>query len=153
MHNARQYLLAKFAAIAVALLMLIAATPARGQGIEWETLNKETLDLLRAGNYDRGVVVATKALAVAEKEMGADHPDVATSLNNLAELYRRQGQYAAAEPLYTRSLAIREKALGKDHPDVAQSLENMALLYRKTDRAKAAEPLEARAKIIRAIKR
>ena len=53
------------------------------------------------------------------KALGPDHPNVATSLNNLAELYRNQGKYAEAEPLYKRSLAIREKALGPDHPDVA----------------------------------
>ncbi len=153
MHSRRPRQPTMFLVIAFAVLMLTGTTPARGQGIEWETLNKEALDLLRAGNYDRGVVVATKALAVAEKEMGADHPSVATSLNNLASLYEKQGQYAAAEPLYKRALAMMEKALGKDHPNVAQSLENMAELYRKTDRAKEAEPLEARAKAIRAIKR
>jgi len=47
---------------------------------------------------------------------------VATSLNNLAELYYIQGQYAKAEPLHKRALAIREKALGPNHPDVATSL-------------------------------
>ena len=78
---------------------------------------------------------------------------MATSLNNLAMLYRAQGQYAEAEPLYKRSLAIREKALGPDHPDVATSLENMARLYRATKREKEAEELEARAARIRSIKR
>ncbi len=70
------------------------------------------------------------ALAICEKALGPDHPDVATALNNLAVLYRAQGRYAEAEPLYKRSLAIREKALGPDHPDVAQSLNNLAELYR-----------------------
>ena len=37
---------------------------------------------------------------------------MATSLNNLAELYHDQGQYAEAEPLFERALAIREQALG-----------------------------------------
>jgi tetratricopeptide (TPR) repeat protein len=78
---------------------------------------------------------------------------VATSLNNLAEMYEAQGQYAQAEPLYKRSLAIREKALGPDHPDVATSLENMAVLYRNTGREKAAVELDRRAAAIRAIKR
>ena len=40
------------------------------------------------------------ALAIAEKALGPDHPDVGTSLNNLAGLYRAQGRYAEAEPLY-----------------------------------------------------
>ncbi len=82
--------------------------------------------------------------------LGPEHPDVATSLNNLAELYRVQGHYAAAEPLYQRSLAIWEKALGPEHPHVAQSLENYAALLRQTARADEAERMEARAKAIRA---
>jgi tetratricopeptide (TPR) repeat protein len=88
-----------------------------------------------------------------EKTLGPDHPDVATSLNNLAQLYETQGQYAQAEPLFKRSLAISEKALGPDHPDVAQRLENLAALYRATNRTKEAEVLEKRAAAIRAMKR
>ena len=88
-----------------------------------------------------------------EKALGPDHPNVATSLNNLAELYRTQGQYAQAEPLYKRSLAIVEKALGPNHPNVATSLENLAVLYRVTKREAQASELEKRAKRIRATKR
>ena len=120
---------------------------------EWKTLNDEIISLYRQGSYDRAVVVAKRALQVAEQEMGPNHLSVAKSLNNLAELYRTQGRYTQAEPLYKRSLAIREKALGPNHPDVAQSLENMAKLYRKTGREKAAKELEKRAAAIRAIKR
>jgi hypothetical protein len=53
--------------------------------------------------------------------LGADHPDVAASLNNLAGLYRAQGRYGEAEPLYRRSLQIVEQQLGADHPDVAKA--------------------------------
>ena len=69
-----------------------------------------------------------RSLAIDEKVLGPAHPDVATSLNNLAGLYQAQGKYAEAEPLYRRSLAIREKVLGPDHPDVAVSLNNLASL-------------------------
>ncbi len=65
-----------------------------------------------------------RAPAIWEKTLGPEHPDVAQSLNNLAELYRAQGRYAEAEPPYQRSLAILEKVLGPEHPHVAQSLEN-----------------------------
>jgi tetratricopeptide (TPR) repeat protein len=75
---------------------------------------------------------------------------VATSLNNLAALYRAQGKYAEAEPLYQRSLAIREKALGPDHPDVAKGLESYAVLLRETGRSEEAQEMEARAQAIRA---
>jgi tetratricopeptide (TPR) repeat protein len=120
---------------------------------EWGTLNDEVKALYHQGRYDRAVVVAKKALQVAEQEGGRNHPNVAESLNNLALLYGAQGQYAQAGPLYKRALAIREKALGPDHPDVATILENMAVLYRKTNRLKEAEALEKRAAAIRAIRR
>ena len=139
----------------VVLLLLLPTSSvfAQGAGIEWDTLNKEVMELYRAGNYDRAVTVAKKSLEVAGRNTGLDHPSVATSLNNLAELYKTQGQYAQAEPLYKRSLAIMEKALGPDHPSVATSLGNMVALYRKSGREKEAEVLEKRAAAIRAIKR
>ena len=79
-----------------------------------------------------------------EKALGPDHPDVAASLNNLAELYRAQGRYGDAEPLYRRSLGIWEKALGPDHPHVATSLNNLALQYDDQGRYGDAEPLYRR---------
>ena len=120
--NASRILALPFTSLLALLLALLLAGPsiahARGAGIEWDILNREVMDLYRAGKYDRAVVVAQKALQVAQQNVGPNHPDVATSLNNLAELYRTQGNYAKAEPLYKRSLAIKEKALGPDHPKV-----------------------------------
>ena len=76
-------------------------------GVEWDTLCQEAESLYQQG-YARATVVAKKALQVAEHALGPDHPDVARSLNELAELYRVQGQYAQAE-----SLAKRASDLGK----------------------------------------
>jgi tetratricopeptide (TPR) repeat protein len=69
-----------------------------------------------------------RSLEILERQLGADHPDVANSLNNLAELYRAQGKYSEAEPLYVRAIQILEKALGSDHPNtvtVRQNYETM----------------------------
>ena len=65
-------------------------------------------------------------LNMAEERFGCDHPDTATSLNNLAALYRSMGRYTEADPLYARSLEIREAQLGPDHPDTALSLNNLS---------------------------
>ena len=143
-------------AIATAFLLLLPATLpmfAQGAGNEWDNLYNEFMELYRTGKYDRALIVAKKALEVAEKNVGPDHNDVATSLNNLATLYYSQGKYAQAEPLYNRSLKIRAKTLGPDHANVAKSLENLAELYRATNRNEEAEKLEQRAAAIRAIKR
>jgi tetratricopeptide (TPR) repeat protein len=47
-------------------------------------------------------------LAIREKALGASHPDVGQTLNNLANVYRAQGKYSEAEPLLKRALAISE---------------------------------------------
>ncbi|MFB3127290.1 MAG: tetratricopeptide repeat protein, partial [Candidatus Acidiferrales bacterium] len=91
-----------------------------------------------------------RALAIVEKALGPEHPNVSTGLNNLAELYRAQGKYVQAEPLYQRALAIAEKALGPEHPQVATVLENYAALLHKLNRDAEAEKMEARAQAIRA---
>ena len=134
---------------AIAGLILVSSFPARPQGTEWETLTREVLQLHRAGQYERAVTVAKKALEVAEKNVGPDHTNVAVSLGNLASLYRAQGRYAQAEPLYKRALTMREKALGADHPDVATSLSNLAELYVAQGQYARAEPLYKRALTIR----
>ncbi len=101
-------------------------------------------------NYAEAEPLHKRSLAIREKALGPDHPDVAQSLNNLGGLYKVQGKYAEAEPLYQRALAIREKALGSEHPELATSLENYAALLRETPRADEAARMEARAKAIRA---
>ncbi|KAM3101157.1 tetratricopeptide repeat protein [Phormidesmis sp. 146-12] len=85
-----------------------------------------------------------RSLQIREQQLGGDHPDTATSLNNLAQLYDSQGRYEAAEPLYVRSLQIREQQLGPDHPDAATSLNNLAGLYALQGRYDQAEPLLVR---------
>ena len=81
------------------------------------------------------------ALRVRKVCHGEEHIDVATSLNNLAELYRNQGRYEEAEPLYKEALKMRKKLLGEEHPSVATSLNNLALLYDNQGRYEEAEPL------------
>jgi tetratricopeptide (TPR) repeat protein len=57
-----------------------------------------------------------QALAIRKARLGEQHPDTATSLNNLAGLYQAQGRYDEAEPLYQQALAIMRERLGEQHP-------------------------------------
>jgi tetratricopeptide (TPR) repeat protein len=43
----------------------------------------------RQGQYAQAEPLVKRALAIYEKALGPDHPSVATSLNNLAALYRQ----------------------------------------------------------------
>jgi tetratricopeptide (TPR) repeat protein len=116
---------------------------------EAEQLMQQVIELYNQGQYADAIPLAERALAIREKVLGAEHPDVATSLNNLALLYRAMGNYPQAEPLLQRALAIREKMLGAEHPDVATSLGNLALLYDEMGSYQQAEPLYQRALAIR----
>ena len=109
------------------ILSIGTSVSAHAQSSEWKALNANVESLYEQGNYADAVIPAQKSLTLAEK-LGPVHPDVATSLNNLALLYKTQGKYVQAEPMYKRSLTIRDKALGPDDPDVANSLNNLALL-------------------------
>jgi tetratricopeptide (TPR) repeat protein len=55
-----------------------------------------------------------------------DHPDVATSLQNLAKILADESKIPEAETLYRQVLALRRKLLGDEHPDVAQTLDSLA---------------------------
>ena len=112
------------------------------QVTEWR---QQVQALVQQGKFNEAIPLQQQDLAWTEKTYGLDHPDTATSLNNLATLYRSQGAYAKAEPLYLRALAIKEKALGPDHPSTATSLNNLAALYRSQGAYAKAEPLYLRA--------
>ena len=85
----------------------------------------------------------------ARQALGPDHPDTATSLNNLAEFSGPRAGTRRRSRCYRRALAIREQALGPDHPDTATSLNNLAVLLRAQGRYAEAEPLYRRALAIR----
>jgi CHAT domain-containing protein/Tfp pilus assembly protein PilF len=92
-------------------------------------LSKEAYALYQAGNYAKAIPFAQRALAITEKVLGPNHPEVAEKLSNLASLFFKLERYADAEPLYKRALAIRMSALGPDHLTVASDWNNLALLY------------------------
>jgi tetratricopeptide (TPR) repeat protein len=48
-----------------------------------------------------------RALAIWEKWLGPEHPEIAESLDNLASLLKDQGDLTAAQQLYERAQAIR----------------------------------------------
>jgi tetratricopeptide (TPR) repeat protein len=90
-----------------------------------------------------------RALAINEKALGPEHPDLATRLNNLAGLYLATGRYGEAEPLYRRAMAILDKSLPSDHPNLAVVRENYAPVLDELGRREEAAELWAQATAIR----
>ncbi|UFP96547.1 CHAT domain-containing tetratricopeptide repeat protein [Gloeobacter morelensis] len=126
-----------------------AAAPIAGNLAEAELLHERSLQLWRQGDYAQALEPAEQAMAVRERLLGPEHPDVAASLNHLGNLLADRGDYGRSELLYERALAIRHKVFGSKHPSVAASLNNLAILQTKQGRYREAEPLYERALAIR----
>jgi tetratricopeptide (TPR) repeat protein len=104
-------------------------------------LSRRAVQLYHEGQYSQAVSLAEEALELARQVWGEEHPNIATSLNNLAVLYKLQGSLAEVEPLYQEALAMRKRLFPTHHPDVATSLNNLAFLYKSQGRLAQAEPL------------
>ena len=117
--------------LAIALLFTL---PLYAQEALWKELNSKVIKFYQEGQYRNAISAANEALKVAEKTFGPEHPKVATSLNNLALIYKALGKQAAAEDFYKHALAILEKSLGADDPKVGTALYNLAQLYHSQNR-------------------
>lgn len=59
------------------------------------------------GQYAQAEPLYTRSLAILEHAFGADHPNLAQSLENIASLYRKTGREKEAAALEKRAAAIR----------------------------------------------
>ena len=81
------------------------------------------------GQLDQALTHQERALAILEKTLGPEHPDVATSLNNLALIQIDQGKQGDAISRQRRVFDIYEKKMGPEHPNTAAALNNLASTY------------------------
>ena len=93
----------------------------------------------RRGQSGQALTVLEIGLGISEKQNGADSPEHARSLNNLASAYEVDEQFEKAESLYKKALDIERDA---------NSINNLAGLYLKTNRFDDAEKLYVEAEDI-----
>jgi tetratricopeptide (TPR) repeat protein len=85
--------------------------------------------LYQQGKFAEAIELGESILEINRKVLGVEHPDYASSLNNLAFLHYSKGEYAKAEPLFLEARDIKKRVLGVEHPSYATSLNNLAGLY------------------------
>jgi tetratricopeptide (TPR) repeat protein len=86
-----------------------------------------------------------RSLALSEKAYGPDHPAVAATILNLANVEHLLGDVRGAEAMYERALRLLERAYGPDHPMVALATGNLATAIHARGDLKAAKLLYERA--------
>jgi hypothetical protein len=83
----------------VSLLVLSSVpAPISARGNEWDALNSEVLSL----------PLYQRALAIREKSLGPNHPQVAATLESLATLCRATNRVKDAEEFESKAARIRD---------------------------------------------
>jgi tetratricopeptide (TPR) repeat protein len=67
------------------------------------------------GNLAKSQTLLERALSIREEVLGAEHPDTAASLYNLAHVLHDQGDLAGAVALSKKALGVYEGVLGPEH--------------------------------------
>ncbi|WOL09356.1 hypothetical protein Cni_G18109 [Canna indica] len=96
---------------------------------KWRVYTDKGRDLVLEGKLDEAEKFFHAALDEAKKGFGVKDPHVASSCNNLAELYRVKKEYDKAEPLYLEAISILEETYGTDDVRVGAALHNLGQFY------------------------
>jgi len=101
--------------------------------------------LVRQEKLAEAEALNREALAMRQKLLGPEHPDVADSLMRVAFVLRKQGKFAEAEARYRQELALLKKLHGKEHAEVARSLKDLAVVLADEKELVEAEALHREA--------
>lgn len=127
---------------------LAQAAAARVPG-EWEVQvelasNSAYVEIAK-GRFAAARADLERALALEKEHLPTEHPDIASTLNNIGFVLTPLGQFDEAIKAYQQSLAIHEAVEGPRHPNTATSAHNLAVTYRELGRLEDARALFERA--------
>ncbi len=116
-------------------------------------IQAQVLDVLgrvhvRLSEYDRAEPLLRRALAIRTGD-GASPLDAATTMMNLADLFRFAGSYDSAEAYARSALAIRKRHLPSTHPDLAGTLDGLGVVLSNKGEYEEAEVLQRRGLALR----
>jgi eukaryotic-like serine/threonine-protein kinase len=80
------------------------------------------------GDYPRARELALGAVAVLEREVAPEDPDLLRALNTLARVYGQLGDYAGAGAILERVVEIHERNGEPEHIDLYSPLNNLAIV-------------------------
>ena len=74
------------------------------------------------GRYEEALPLYQRSLSICKEQLGANHPDTADSLFNLAVLYHQTQRPTDALTTLQRAIKIYRQKLGNDHPTTKNAL-------------------------------
>ena len=105
---------------------VVEATAHAGQlgaaaAVSVRVLNRLVFKLIDAGQLDTSRPLLDQALAIAEAQLGPDHPNTLTTRGNLASWLGEAGQVPEAITQTQQLLDDRARVQGPDHPDTLRT--------------------------------
>ena len=95
--------------------------------------------LYQSGRYDEALSLYQQALPIYREVFGAEHPEVATIINNIGRSGLVAGHVDEAEQPLRQSLAMSEKFEGDNHDDLVSPLNSLAMIDAYRGRLDAAQ--------------
>jgi CHAT domain-containing protein/tetratricopeptide (TPR) repeat protein len=128
------------------LVLVLLSGTGQAQSLDTiQALDQQAIDFYRAGKFKEARLIAEQTLAIREKMLGPDDPDLSIHLGAVATYYMLEGRIAEAEPHLARAVAIMEKNYGNEHPLVGVMLNKLGELYVREGRHSEAEATLKRA--------
>jgi tetratricopeptide (TPR) repeat protein len=104
------------------------------------TASKQAAELCSNGQFAEAQSLFEKQLEIDRRLLTDEHPNTATTYNNLGVNLQEWGRFAKAQPLHERALQLRRRLLGDYHPHTAGSYENLAATLAGQGRYAEAHP-------------
>ncbi|MEM9462359.1 MAG: serine/threonine-protein kinase [Myxococcota bacterium] len=95
--------------------------------------------LKEQGKYAEAEAEFRAALSLFERTLGPEHPQIATTHNNIAIALDLQGDHEHAEAEFRTALSGLDQALGSEHPIVATTRNNVGIALRSQGKNEEAE--------------
>ena len=83
--------------------------------------------------YPESLYYYMKVLKIRKKVLPENHPDIATSYNDMGLAYGALGEYKKELECCLKALAIQEKVLPENYPDIATLYNNVGYAYGKLE--------------------
>jgi serine/threonine protein kinase len=103
-----------------------------------EALDDYGVALTNVGDFPGAERAFLEAISIETEVLGADHPAIATTRENLGGVYFREKKFDQTARNLEVVLAMRRKALGDDSEPVARTLANMSAVYLSSGNLEAA---------------
>ncbi|CAF1514384.1 unnamed protein product [Adineta steineri] len=81
------------------------------------------------GEYQEALTFYEKSLAIKQKTLASNHPDLGDSYNRIGTVYGSMGDDPKALSYYEKALEIRQQSLPPNHPHLGSSYNNIGLVY------------------------